>query len=100
LGWCFVLQIKIKTLLLELFVFVSVEAEQLCRAMPPGHLSLLQGDEESEAQDLLAEVPLVHRGFEHCFVEVLKLRQRKLGRQQLEADRLVAHLALEPKQRG
>src|ERR1035438_5935762 len=89
---------KIESAFLELLVFVRVEAEQLRWPMTTGHLGLLQRHQQAKAQDLFAEVPLVQFISEHRFVEMLELRKRELGRQQLEPDRLVSPLA--PNRRG
>jgi hypothetical protein len=59
--------------------------------MPSHHLSFIQRDEQSEAQDLLSEVPLVQFGFENCLIEMLELRTVELRRQQLKPDRLISH---------
>ena len=56
--------------------------------MTTGHLGFPERDEQAEAQDLLSEIPFVQIVFKHCLVEVLELRERELGRQQLEANRL------------
>src|SRR6266576_3388134 len=91
---------KIESALFEFLVFVRVEAEQLRRAMTSSHLGLLQWNEQAEAEDFLAEIPLVQLGRQHCLVEMLELRECELRRQQLEPDGLVTHLAFEPGQRG
>src|SRR5436190_12491372 len=93
-------QFKIESAFLELLVLIRVEAEQLRRAMTSGHLGFLEWNEQTEAQNFLAEISLVQVGFEHRLVEMLELRQGKLRRQQLEADRLVTHLAFQPGQRS
>src|SRR5688572_12072936 len=85
-------QFKVESTFLELLVFVRVEAEQLRRAMPSGHLRFLERNEQPKAQDFLAEVALVQFSAKHRLVEMLELRQREFRRQQLEADGLVAHL--------
>ena len=54
--------------------------------------------QKAHGQDLAAEVPLIQRPLQDRLVKVLKLRERELRRQQLEADRLIADLALEPLQ--
>ena len=53
-------------------------------------------DQEAESEDLLSEVPLVERLSEHDLVESLELGESELLGQELEADRGVADLALEP----
>src|SRR6478735_1953188 len=93
-------QFKVESAFLKLLVFIRVEAEQLRRAVPSGHLGFLKRDEQLKAQDLLAEVALVQFSTEHRRVEMLELRQGKLGWQQLKADGLVTHLAFQPGQRG
>src|SRR5215204_5028339 len=86
---------EIESALLELLVFFRVETEQLRGAMTSGDLGFLQGNKQSEAQHFFAEVPLVQPGFEHRFVQMLKLRERKLRRQQFEADWLVADFSFQ-----
>src|SRR6185437_5832218 len=86
--------------LLKLFVFVRIEAEQLCRAMSPDHLCFFERNQQAEAQDLFAEIPLIQTSSKNGFVKMLKLGKRELWRQQLETDRLVTHLAFEPLKGG
>src|SRR5437016_1747250 len=88
-------EFKIETALLQVLVFVRVEAEQLRWAMASSHLCFLERNEQAEAQDFFAEIPLVQLSLQHRLVEVLELRERELRWQQLEPDGLVTHLAFE-----
>src|SRR5258706_14464298 len=88
-------QLKIESALLELLVFIRIKAEQLCRAMPAGHLGFVERHQQSEAQHFFAEVPLVQSGAQDRLVKMLQVGQRELRRQQLEADGLITHLALQ-----
>ena len=54
------------------------------------------GTSRPMARIFLRKLRLSSARLEHGFVEVLELRERELRRQQLEADRLVAHLAAQP----
>src|SRR3569833_536876 len=86
--------------LLKYLVFVSIEAEQLCRAMATDHLRFFERNEQSKAHRFLAEIPLIQTGAENRFVKMLKPRERELRWQQLETDRLVTNFAFEPLKGG
>src|SRR5215831_20917433 len=93
-------KVEIEAVLPEFLVFASVKSEQLGWSVPASHLRFPQGHEQSKAQHLLAEISLVERRSQNGFVQVLELGKRELRRQQLEPNRLVAHLALQPRQGG
>ena len=63
-------------------------------------LDFVQLDEQVHREDLLAEVALVERAFQDRLVQPLELREGELPREQLEADRLVADLPLQPPEGG
>src|SRR5207253_4888634 len=90
------LNLEVEAPFLELLIFFPVEAVESGGAVSDILLHLIEGDEKVHAQDLLAEVALVERRLQDGLVQPLQLGQRELGRQQLETDRLVAHLVLEP----
>src|SRR4051794_33031861 len=91
-------QLEINPALFELFVFVCVEPEQLSRTMATAGLHFLERNEQAKAQNLFSEVPFIQLCSQYRFVEMLELRQRELGGQQLEAYRLIAHLAFQASQ--
>ena len=66
--------------------------------MPASHPGFLERHEQAEAQHFFAKIPLVQIGFQNRFVKMLEFGQGELWRQQLEPNRLVTHLALQPGQ--
>jgi len=87
---------KIEAVLFELLVFSGVETVELRWPMCPVPQFLLQWDEQAQAEDLFAEVPLVQFGSQYRLVQMLKLRQREFLREQLKANRFVANLSAQP----
>src|SRR5262245_55206282 len=84
---------EFETLLREPIVLASIEAIEPGGPVPHALLDLVGLDEQIHREDLLPEVPLVETGAEDDLVEPLQLGQRKARRQELEANRRVAHLA-------
>src|SRR4051812_45873559 len=80
-------------------VLALVESVQACGAVRDVAFHLVGLDEEVHCEHALAEVALVESALEHELVEVLQLRERELFRQQLEADRLIAQLAAQARER-
>jgi hypothetical protein len=76
----------------ELPILALVETVEACGAVGDVLLDFLGLDQQTRRQYLLAEVALVEFAFEHDFVQVLKLRESELLRQEFESDRLVAEL--------
>src|SRR5690348_15400299 len=79
-------------------ILALVEAVQACSAVRDVAFDLVGLDEEVHCEHALAEVALVELALEHELVEVLKLRECELLRQQLEADRLIAQLAAQTRE--
>src|SRR6187402_2616200 len=78
----------------EATVFAFIEAVQARRTMRDVLLDLVRLDlyQQIHGEHALAEVALVQRALEHQLVEVLQLREREAFGQELEANRLRAHL--------
>src|SRR4051812_12264835 len=89
-----------ETALLQRAVLSRVELEELRGPGRSAAALLRERNDQAGGEQLLAEVALVHFALQHGFVEMLELRERELRRQQLEADRLISHLAAQPLHRG
>ena len=72
------------------------ETARVAEVEPP---SLVGFDEEVHREHALAEIALVELALEHELVEMLKLGERELLRQELETDRLIAQLAAQAHER-
>src|SRR5579884_1128492 len=87
--------LKVETTPLKLLIFLAIKPVQPCGPVCHILLHFLQRHQKVHAQDLFAEVALVERLLQDRLVQPLELRQGKLRRQQFEANRLIANLALE-----
>src|SRR5262245_43164664 len=94
------LQLEVESLSRQLLIALLVEAVEAGGAVGDALLDLVELFEEAHGEDLLAEVALVELLLEDDLVHALELRQRELGRQELEADGLVGELAAEAGERG
>src|SRR5215510_13687137 len=92
-------KLEVEARLGEAPVLALVEAVKASGAVRDVSFQLVGFDEEVHCEHALAEVALVELALEHELVEMLKLRERELLRQQLEADGLIAQLAAQPRER-